>query len=94
MLRYWWVVVKLAITVVLTVGSNLVVLWRLRAGAAAAGAGAPLSTSDLRIFSVTSTTAGSVLIVIATVLSILKPWGRTRDAAGPRPLTAGNPRRS
>jgi hypothetical protein len=79
LVRYWWVGVKLALNVVL----SSLVLVALRPGveeAAEAGrslsAGEPLGASvgQLGFPPVVSTTA----LVVATVLAVYKPWGRTR----------------
>jgi len=74
LLRYWWVVVKLVITTVM----SLLVLFALRPRLLAAlheGAALPdRDRLDLLIAPVVST----VLLVTATVLSTYKPWGRLR----------------
>ncbi|HET6257623.1 hypothetical protein [Pseudonocardia sp.] len=84
LLRYWWVAVKLALNLLLTA---LVVLLlrpglyeaaeygrRLAAGPATADLG------DLVFPPIVSSTA----LVVATVLSVYKPWGRVRGSAAER----------
>ena len=79
LVRYWWVAVKLALNVVL----SSLVLVALRPGVEeAAEAGRSLATGESLTASVgqlgfppvVSTTA----LVIATILAVYKPWGRTR----------------
>lgn len=79
LVRYWWVAVKLVLNVVL---SSLVLL-SLRPGVVEAaergrqffaGGSPALDVGDLVFPPVVSTTA----LVFAMVLSVFKPWGRTR----------------
>ena len=79
LVRYWWVAVKLALTLVLC--TLIVVL--LRPGLAelaaygrevAAGTAAERDLRDLFFPPAVSLTA----LTLATVLSVAKPWGRTR----------------
>lgn len=79
LVRYWWVAVKLALNLVLC--ALIVVL--LRPGLAelaaygrevAAGTAAERNLADLFYPPAVSLTA----LTIATVLSVAKPWGRTR----------------
>jgi hypothetical protein len=79
LVRYWWVLVKLVLNVVLT----LLVLVLLRPGldeAAAAGrqlaAGTPIGV-DLSNLVFPPIVSGTSLVV-ATVLAVYKPWGRVR----------------
>jgi hypothetical protein len=79
LVRHWWVLVKLGLNIVLT--SLVVVL--LGPGmddAAEAGrrlaAGAPVAT-DLSTMVFPPLVSGASLVV-ATVLSVYKPWGRVR----------------
>jgi hypothetical protein len=79
LVRYWWVLVKLVLNVVLT----LLVLVLLRPGldeAAEAGrqlaAGGPVG-ADLSNLIFPPIVSGASLVV-ATVLAVYKPWGRVR----------------
>jgi hypothetical protein len=81
LLRYWWVAVKLVINVVLCT----LIIVALRPGAAdlvaqgeALGAGIPATGDPAGVIfpPIVSLTALS----IATLLSVFKPWGRTRRA--------------
>jgi hypothetical protein len=79
LLRYWWVLVKLVMNVVLTAA----VYVSLRPGLAEASAygealvdgvsGVP-APSQLAFPPIVSTTC----LLVATVLSVVKPWGRMR----------------
>ena len=81
LVRYWWVLVKLGLNVVLT----LLVLVLLRPGldeAAEAGrrlaaGGTVPDPSNLVFPPIVSGTS----LVVATVLAVYKPWGRVRGAA-------------
>jgi len=79
LVRYWWVAVKLVLNVVL--GTLIVVLLRPMLAelaeygrAVAAGTAADRDLSQLFFPPAVSLTA----LTVATVLSVAKPWGRTR----------------
>jgi len=76
LLRHYWVLVKL----LLTVFAGVVLLFQLRpirmAAAAAAGAGADLGT--LKIQLVVHAAGGLLVLLVATALSVYKPRGMTR----------------
>jgi hypothetical protein len=78
LVRYWWVLVKLVLNLVLAT----LILLALRGGVAelaeqgralALGAVAPLELGDMVFPPVVSTSA----LLVAMVLSVFKPWGRT-----------------
>jgi hypothetical protein len=71
--RYWWVAVKFVMNIVLC----LAVWFALRPGVEAAAAQGGEMPSDLIFPPIVSTTA----LIIATVLSVFKPWGRVRRGA-------------
>lgn len=80
LLRYWWVAVKLVMNIILTV----LIVFALRPqmpelvehGRTLAGGGdSPLDVSTLFFPPAVSLTA----LTFATVLSVFKPWGRTRS---------------
>ncbi|MFD1719443.1 hypothetical protein [Georgenia deserti] len=86
LVRYWWVTVKVIITAVLIT----LVLVLLRPGvreaaergeAVLGGGDAVLAVGDLIFPPIVSTAA----VLFAIVLSVVKPWGRTR----PTPAVAG-----
>jgi uncharacterized membrane protein len=83
LVRYWWVVVKLALNLVLS-GLVLVALAPEVADAAGrarqfdAGLPAPLGVGDLIFPPIVSPTA----LLVAMVLAVFKPWGRIRRTAG------------
>ncbi|MDG4789056.1 hypothetical protein O7626_24520 [Micromonospora sp. WMMD1102] len=83
LLRHRWVVVKLVITTVLVGAVLFALLPNLRA--AELGAATP---ADARQGLLAAPIVSSTLLVVATVLSTYKPWGRTGRAAG----SAGNGR--
>lgn len=76
--RQWWVVAKL----VITVPATILLLVHMQpighvANVAAAGTLSPTDLSDLRIQFVAQAGAALVVLLVATVLSIYKPRGRT-----------------
>jgi hypothetical protein len=83
LLRYWWVIVKLVLNVVLCV----LVLVALRGGVAeaarmgeamAGGLSVVWNSDDMMFPPIVSPTA----LLVAFVLSVFKPWGRRRKSAG------------
>lgn len=78
LLRYRWVAVKLALTVVLVTLVSVLLLPGLDAAARAGAAGTPPDVSSLVMPPLVSGTA----LVVATVLSIYRPWGRVRAGRG------------
>lgn len=71
--RHWWVVVKLAIATLMLV-LVLVALRPLLADAHHLGAALPFSR---RVDLVVAPSVSSALLIVATVVSTYKPWGRT-----------------
>lgn len=88
LLRHWWIVVKLSITVVAVISGGAVIRTLIVASAkhsATAAAGYPAQTVAL----VVCGTVMNLLFITATVLSTTKPWGRTpRGRREARALTA------
>jgi hypothetical protein len=82
LVKFYWVLVKLVIALVLLVAANLVLAARLARIAAADHVEFGDGMSLVGAFSVLTLTAG-----LATILSILKPWGRVnwRPARVPAP---------
>jgi hypothetical protein len=80
LLRHWWVVTKLAIVTLMLV---LVVfaLYPNLSDAWAMGAATPRQT---RLDLVVAPSVSTSLLVLATVLSTYKPWGRTKSTRGAR----------
>lgn len=81
LVRYWWVLVKLVLNVVLVVLVFVLLSPEVGAlaaeGRAALAAGEPLAFDPQMVFPpVVSSTA----VTFAIVLSVVKPWGRTRRA--------------
>ena len=76
LVRYWWVLVKLVLTLAAATAS----IFLLRANLAAAAAEARLPLADLgrhELDLVIPPTVALVLYTTMVVLSVLKPWGRT-----------------
>jgi hypothetical protein len=79
LLRYWWVMIKLAITVVLTGVVLFVLVPRLGAAASAVNALPPrLLTSGERLPFVVAPAIASTLLALNVVLAIFKPGWRLR----------------
>lgn len=78
--KYWWVLIKLAITAVLTVVVLLVLVPRLGMAAAAvtASASGPLPTST-RVPLVVAPAIASTLLALNVVLAVFKPGRRLRS---------------
>jgi Predicted integral membrane protein (DUF2269) len=73
--RFYWVAVKLCIGVVLFLGSVFVLQLAVERAAQESAALRPLPAEvDVRLFGMLCVTAA--LAVAATVLSVMKPWGR------------------
>jgi hypothetical protein len=87
LLRYWWVAVKLGVTVVM----NVLVLFLLAPGLReAARLGTELPQRD-QVTLVVAPSVACALLLLTTVLSVAKPWNRTargRVAARRVPSTA------
>jgi len=91
LVQHWWVLIKLVITVALTAGGMLSINGMLQAAAANAMS-VPIDTltaaaiGGVRFQVVGATTVGSILLIVATALSVYKPWGKTwfarRSAVG------------
>jgi len=76
LVRHWWVFGKLIANAALIVGGNFVVLAGVRHAADSARGGGPVSTGTATSL-VGATTVGLLLLLAATVVSRLKPRGRT-----------------
>jgi phage shock protein PspC (stress-responsive transcriptional regulator) len=75
LVRYHWVVVKLVINIALLAGGSLLVMPRFVAASAAAIRNEPIG--DTAILLVSAMTAGLTLLLVATQVSIFKPWPKT-----------------
>jgi hypothetical protein len=77
--RYWWVTLKLTLTVAGIVLALLVLVPTLSAAAAAATAvaGAPAPSVD-RLGLVKDTAAASTVLIVTVLLAVYKPFGRLR----------------
>jgi hypothetical protein len=78
--RWWWVVVKLALVTVMVV---LVVVSLLPGLAQAADLRGALALGD-RVNMVVAPSVSTTMMLVATVLSTFKPWGRTPWSRAPR----------
>lgn len=87
LVRHWWVLVKFGIT---TVAATLTI-FLLRPGLDEAARTGLDELVQERVNLVIAPTVALTLYTTATVLSVLKPWGRTRWApSGPAPELARN----
>lgn len=77
LVRYWWVAVKLATTTVMTCLVLFLLTPNVRALAAAP---AELSTEDPSSL-LMGPAVSSALLVLNTLLSVYKPWGRVKTTA-------------
>ena len=78
LLRYYWVMVKFAITIFAT--TVLILKLNLISYLARAAASAPLASTDLRQFRIellVHAAGGLLVLLVPTVLSVYKPWGLT-----------------
>jgi hypothetical protein len=76
LLRHYWVAAKLFITIGLIVAAQLALGRFIATAAERAAAGDPVG--DLGLSVLNGSIANLALLVVMTVLSIYKPWGRTR----------------
>lgn len=74
--RYWWVTLKLALTAAGIVLGSLVLVPTL--SSAAATSGAQLLSVD-RLGLVKDASAASIVLIVAVLLAVYKPFGRLRD---------------
>jgi len=74
--RYWWVTIKLALTVAGIVLGTLVLVPTLSRAAAASGTQA-LSVDRLGL--VKDASAASIVLIVTVLLAVYKPFGRLRD---------------
>lgn len=75
--RYWWVTIKLAVTVVFTGVVWAVLIPRLAASATAADAGQVLTAAERAPLAIVATVAIMVLLGLVT-LAVYKPGGQIR----------------
>jgi hypothetical protein len=76
LVRYHWVALKLVLNVVLLVGGSLLVVPAFVAASEAAIRDEPVGRAAIML--VTAMTAGLTLLLVATQVSIFKPWPKTR----------------
>ncbi len=82
LVRYWWVAVKLVMNIVLCT----LILLALRPGMADVGAaGVAIEAGQVPVTDISSLvfppTVSLTMLVVATVLSVYKPWGRVRRSS-------------
>jgi len=70
LVRHWWVLVKCGIAAVLTITGSMLLLPRIQGMAAGMGDLAELRTLIAR-------SCALILLIVATGLSVMKPWGQT-----------------
>jgi hypothetical protein len=87
LLRYYWVATKLVITVGLIAATQLALGRFIAEAAELAAAGDPVGELGRSVLG--GSIATVVLLVVMTVLSIYKPWGRT--SRGNKAIRAGAP---
>jgi hypothetical protein len=74
LVRYRWVALKLVINVVLLIGGSLMVIPVFASASEAAVRGDPVGKTTIML--VTAMTAGLALLLVATGVSVFKPWSR------------------
>ena len=80
LVRYWWVIAKILIAIAVVVTDALIVVAVAHDAAVRGQAPPPLYGSTI---------AHVVVLAVATVLSVFKPWGRTPWARRERRARAG-----
>jgi vacuolar-type H+-ATPase subunit I/STV1 len=80
LVRYWWVIAKIIIAVAVVVTDVLIVVAVAHDAAVSGQAQPPLYGSTI---------AHVVVLAVATVLSVFKPWGRTPWVSRDRRADAG-----
>jgi hypothetical protein len=80
LVRYYWVAAKLVGNLALVVGGNLVVVPRIESAAGLAAAGSVTAIGGTRLMAVSALSVGLTLLLVATALSVVKPWGRIAAA--------------
>jgi hypothetical protein len=75
-LRWWWVVVKLVLTVGLAAATLTLLAARLAEAARLSAAGPVPARVAGQV--VVAPAVASVLLLVVTAVAVLKPWGRTR----------------
>jgi hypothetical protein len=76
LIRYHWVALKLVLNVVLLVGGSFLVVPAFVAASGAAIRGEPVGKAAIMLM--TAMTAGLTLLLVATQVSVFKPWPKTR----------------
>jgi hypothetical protein len=76
LIRHYWVAAKLFVTIVLVLAGQLALGRFISVAAERAAAGEDVGEYGLRVLD--GSIANLVLLVALTVLSVYKPWGRTR----------------
>jgi hypothetical protein len=76
LVRHYWVAAKLVLSIVLALGANFGLGRSIRDAARRAEQGAELGGIPGEL--VLTTTVSLTLLLVMTVLSVYKPWGRTR----------------
>lgn len=76
LIKHYWVLLKLAVTVALLLGGNLAVIPAFVEASELAARGEPVG--DTAIMLITAMTAGLTLLLVATQVSVFKPWKKTR----------------
>jgi hypothetical protein len=80
--QYWWVTIKLAITVVLSGAVLLVLVPRLGATAnAVTGVAPPLLNNGERMLLIIAPAVASCLLILSVALAVFKPAWRLRTQA-------------
>ncbi|MGZ3715788.1 MAG: hypothetical protein ACXVA4_10240 [Ktedonobacterales bacterium] len=74
--RYWWVTIKLALTIAGIVLGSLVLVPTLSAATAASGT-QPLPVDRLGL--VKDASAASIVLIVTVLLAVYKPFGRLHD---------------
>ncbi|WP_370944374.1 hypothetical protein AB5J62_35540 [Amycolatopsis sp. cg5] len=81
LIKHYWVLLKLAATIALLLGGNLGVVPAFSKASELAARGEPIGKTAIML--VTAMSAGLMLLLFATQVSIFKPWKKTRWALTP-----------
>jgi len=88
LVRHYWLLAKLVLTIALFAGGNIAVVPEFSGAADIAAAGGDVGDTGTML--ITAMSAGLTLLLFASMLSVIKPWGRTRWYPAPKPQSSNH----